>query len=107
MGLRVQITLEITVIALAATLDFLKKSRGEKAFIFTNLVDFDMLYGHRRDPIGYAKALVEMDAFFPKILEELDEQDCVILTADHGCDPTFRGTDHCGISPRWSPILRE
>jgi phosphopentomutase len=79
---------------LKATLDFMKQSKGEAAFIFTNLVDFDMLYGHRRDPKGYARALVEMDTFFPKLLEEMTPRDLIILTADHGCDPTFRGTDH-------------
>ncbi|NDC24113.1 MAG: phosphopentomutase, partial [Proteobacteria bacterium] len=80
--------------SLKATLDFLQKTKNEKAFIFVNLVDFDMLYGHRRDPIGYAKALVEMDEFYPKLIGELTPQDCLILTADHGCDPTFRGSDH-------------
>ncbi|MFM8269636.1 MAG: phosphopentomutase [Pseudomonadota bacterium] len=80
--------------SLKATLDFIKKTRGQKAFIFVNLVDFDMLFGHRRDPVGYAKALVEMDEFLPKILAELTEEDCLIITSDHGCDPTFRGSDH-------------
>jgi phosphopentomutase len=79
---------------LRATLDFMKKNRGEQALIFTNLVDFDQLYGHRRDPKGYAHSLVEMDSFIPNILNELTQDDCVILTADHGCDPTFRGSDH-------------
>jgi phosphopentomutase len=79
---------------LKATLDFMKKNRGEQALIFTNLVDFDQLYGHRRDPKGYAQSLVEMDSFIPNILNELTQDDCVILTADHGCDPTFRGSDH-------------
>lgn len=80
--------------SLKATLDFLEKKRNQQAFIFTNLVDFDMLYGHRRDPKGYAQALVELDRFLPNILKELGPEDLVILTADHGCDPTFRGTDH-------------
>lgn len=80
--------------SLRATLDFMKQNRGERAFIFTNLVDFDQLYGHRRDPVGYAHSLSEMDQFLPKLLAELTEEDCLILTADHGCDPTFKGTDH-------------
>ena len=95
--------------SLKATLDFMIKNRNERAFIFTNLVDFDQLYGHRRDPKGYASSLVELDQFFPKILSELTEDDCVILTADHGCDPTFKGTDHTreyvplvAYSPRFS-----
>lgn len=79
---------------LTATLDFLKKTRGEKALVFTNLVDFDMLYGHRRDPKGYAGALQRLDEALPQLLKELTSEDCLILTADHGCDPTFRGTDH-------------
>ncbi len=80
--------------SLKATVDFMEKNRGEQAFIFTNLVDFDMLYGHRRDPFGYAKSLEELDNFLPKILGELTPQDVFVLTADHGCDPTFKGTDH-------------
>lgn len=80
--------------SLNATQSFLQETRGERAFIFTNLVDFDMLYGHRRDPVGYAGALVELDHFLPKMLSELTENDLLIITADHGCDPTFRGTDH-------------
>jgi phosphopentomutase len=80
--------------SLRATLDFLKDTRGDQAFIFTNLVDFDMLYGHRRDPRGYAQALAQLDAFYPQLLSELRDDDLVLLTSDHGCDPTFRGTDH-------------
>ncbi len=53
-----------------------------------------MLYGHRRDANGYARALVELDTFLPQILKELTAEDMLILTADHGCDPTFKGTDH-------------
>ncbi|MFI5291078.1 MAG: phosphopentomutase, partial [Polyangia bacterium] len=62
--------------------------------VFTNLVDFDMLYGHRRDPAGYARALVEFDAFLPRLEAQLGPRDLAIITADHGNDPTFRGTDH-------------
>ena len=62
---------------------------------FVNLVDFDMVYGHRRDPEGYANALNEFDAWLPKLLEKLDEHDIVLITADHGCDPSFtETTDH-------------
>ncbi|WAM34613.1 phosphopentomutase [Caldicellulosiruptor morganii] len=62
--------------------------------IFTNLVDYDMLYGHRNDPIGYARALVEFDERLPEIFEKLKEDDILIITADHGCDPTTPSTDH-------------
>ncbi|MFH1994262.1 MAG: phosphopentomutase [Nitrospinota bacterium] len=62
--------------------------------IFINLVDFDMLYGHRNDPVGYYKALKEFDECLPKIFGKLGDDDLLIITADHGCDPTFRGTDH-------------
>lgn len=62
--------------------------------IFVNLIDFDMLYGHRRDPAGYARALTETDAFLAKLLARLTPTDCLIITADHGNDPTFTGTDH-------------
>jgi phosphopentomutase len=61
---------------------------------FLNLVDFDALYGHRRDPIGYGKALMEFDQQLPLLMENLDENDLLILTADHGNDPSFQGTDH-------------
>ncbi len=63
--------------------------------LFTNLVDFDMLYGHRRDPRGYAEALSAFDAFLPRLLEKLGEEDVLMVTADHGCDPAFTSTtDH-------------
>ena len=62
---------------------------------FVNLVDFDMLYGHRRDIDGYAKALTEFDAWLPKLMEQLGEDDIVMITADHGCDPAYTATtDH-------------
>ena len=62
---------------------------------FVNLVDFDMLYGHRRDIHGYAKALSEFDAWLPKLLEKLGDEDLVMITADHGCDPAYTATtDH-------------
>ncbi len=65
-----------------------------EALIFTNLVDFDMEYGHRRDVTGYAKALEEFDSYLPEIMENLKEEDLLIITADHGNDPTAPGTDH-------------
>ena len=65
-----------------------------RGLIFSNLVDFDMLYGHRRDTEGYARALEHFDARWPGIESAMHEGDLVMITADHGNDPTFRGTDH-------------
>ncbi len=62
--------------------------------IFSNLVDFDMLYGHRRDVEGYAKALEHFDKRLPEIMDAMTDDDLLIITADHGNDPTYRGTDH-------------
>ena len=61
---------------------------------FSNLVDFDALYGHRRDPIGYGNALQDFDARLPEIMGALREEDLLIITADHGNDPVHAGTDH-------------
>jgi phosphopentomutase len=66
----------------------------EPGLIFSNLVDFDMLYGHRRDIAGFAKALEHFDAELDRIRANMDTRDLLIITADHGNDPTFRGTDH-------------
>jgi phosphopentomutase len=65
-----------------------------RGLIFSNLVDFDMLYGHRRDTEGYARALEHFDARLPEIEAAMRDRDLLILTADHGNDPTYRGTDH-------------
>jgi phosphopentomutase len=70
------------------------EDRGTRGLVFTNLVDFDMLYGHRRDVEGYARALEHFDARLPEIEAAMTERDLFILTADHGNDPTYRGTDH-------------
>lgn len=82
------------------TLDGMKQV--EKGIIFTNLVDFDALYGHRNDPQGFAQALVDFDKRLPEIMEAMREDDLLILTADHGCDPTTEGTDH---SREYVPLL--
>lgn len=73
-----------------------------KGLIFTNLVDFDMKYGHRRDPKGYKLALEEFDKYIPEIKENLKEDEILIITADHGCDPTYKGSDH---TREYIPIL--
>ena len=69
-------------------------ARSDSFFCFANLIDFDMLYGHRRDPAGYAAALARTDRFLAELLGRLSPEDLVIITADHGNDPTFRGSDH-------------
>lgn len=66
----------------------------ESGLIFANLVEFDMLYGHRNDPVGYAQALKDFDQRLPEILDQMKTDDLLVLTADHGCDPTHPGTDH-------------
>ncbi len=62
--------------------------------IFTNLVDTDMLYGHRNDAAGFANALKEIDSYLPELMDFMQKDDLLIITADHGCDPTTPGTDH-------------
>jgi phosphopentomutase len=74
----------------------------ERGLIFVNLVDFDMLYGHRNDVEGYARALEEVDAWLPSLEAKLAPDDLAILTADHGCDPTTVSTDH---SREYVPLL--
>lgn len=69
-------------------------ARDFEGLSFTNLVDFDALFGHRRDIKGYAQALEEFDARLPEIMEALEEDDLLLITADHGNDPSFEGTDH-------------
>lgn len=68
---------------------------------FVNLVDFDMLYGHRNDPDGYARALTEFDRALPKLLAGLGEGDVLMITADHGCDPATPSTDHSREYTPW------
>ena len=73
-----------------------------RGLIFTNLVDFDMLYGHRNDVEGYARALEEFDARLPEIQTAMRDDDLMIITADHGCDPGDVSTDH---TREYVPIL--
>lgn len=77
-------------------MDILAQVAGETftGISFLNLVDFDALFGHRRDPHGYGAALEEFDRRLPEVLEKMDSDDLLIITADHGNDPTFPGTDH-------------
>ena len=82
------------------TLEYMHKI--DNGLIFTNLVDFDMLYGHRNDPKGYGKALEDFDGRLDEIYSKLRDEDILIITADHGCDPTTESTDH---SREYIPIL--
>lgn len=76
-----------------ATLDAVRTA-PDRSIIFPNFVDFDSYYGHRRDVVGYATALEQFDAMLPRLEAELKPGDRVFITADHGCDPTWPGTDH-------------
>ena len=69
-------------------------SLQDGGLLFANFIDFDSIYGHRRDPAGYALALEEFDRRLPELCERLESDDLLIITADHGCDPTWQGTDH-------------
>lgn len=75
------------------TVEYLR-GKADQGLIFTNLVDFDMVYGHRRNVQGYAQALEEFDAQLGELLGELKADDVLVITADHGCDPSYIGTDH-------------
>src|SRR5262249_43016070 len=86
--------------AIDQTINALKAA--PRGLIFSNLVDFDMLYGHRRDTEGYAKALEHFDARLPEIEAVMNDDDVLMITADHGNDPTFRGSDH---TREYAPLL--
>jgi phosphopentomutase len=78
------------------------QSKARDSFIFSNLVDFDVQFGHRNDPFGFANALQEFDMQLPELLSRLDESDALVITADHGNDPTTPSTDH---SREYVPLL--
>lgn len=93
--------LELTIKAIEGSLDLnsikynnINITDDTKEIIFTNLVDTDMLFGHRNDPKGYGQAIEEVDNYLDKIVPMIGEDDLLIITADHGCDPTVPGTDH-------------
>ena len=77
-----------------ATIQAMEKSGATPTLVFTNFVDFDTLYGHRRDTAGYAAALEAMDRRLPELEAQLRPGDLLVITADHGCDPTMPGSDH-------------
>ena len=82
------------------TLEYME--RDFNGLCFVNLVDFDMLYGHRNDVSGYAKALTYFDQQLPKILSAMEPEDVLMITADHGCDPGTPSTDH---SREYTPFI--
>ena len=82
------------------TLEYMKKDFN--GLCFTNLVDFDMVYGHRNDAEGYAKALAYFDEKLPELIAGLREDDILMITADHGCDPVTPSTDH---SREYTPLV--
>jgi len=81
---------------------------ADGGLLFANFIDFDSLYGHRRDIAGYAKALEDLDARLPQLMEHQTDDDLLVITADHGCDPTWPGTDHTREQVpvlTWSPSI--
>ena len=100
MGVTQDLTAKNNEQSIDQTIKALKDST--RGLIFSNLVDFDMLYGHRRDTEGYAKALEHFDARLPEIESSMRADDVLMITADHGNDPTFRGSDH---TREYAPLL--
>ena len=101
--------LELTIKAIDRTLPLeeikyneVNITNNDRELIFTNLVDTDMLFGHRNNPEGYGKAIEEIDDYLEKILPLIGEDDLLVITADHGCDPTVEGTDH---TREYVPVL--
>jgi len=100
MGVTEELTAKNNEQSIDQTINALKDST--RGLIFSNLVDFDMLYGHRRDTEGYAKALEHFDRRLPEIERAMRDDDVMMITADHGNDPTFRGSDH---TREYAPLL--
>ncbi len=100
MGVTLDMTAKNNDQSIDQTINALKQDT--RGLIFSNLVDFDMLYGHRRDTEGYARALEHFDSRLPEIEAAMGERDVFIITADHGNDPTFPGTDH---TREYSPLI--
>jgi len=100
MGVTLDLTAKNNNQSIDQTLNALQ--RAKRGLIFSNLVDFDMLYGHRRDTEGYARALEHFDSRLPEIEGAMGERDVFLITSDHGNDPTFPGTDH---TREYSPLV--
>ena len=98
------VTQDLTAKNNKQSIDQTIRALGEptRGLIFANLVDFDMLYGHRRDTEGYARALEHFDSRFTEIERAMRPDDLVVITADHGNDPTYRGTDH---TREYAPLI--
>jgi phosphopentomutase len=98
------VTKEVTAKNNQQSIDQTIKALGDstRGLVFSNLVDFDMLYGHRRDTEGYAKALEHFDSRLPEIESAMRDDDVMMITADHGNDPTFHGSDH---TREYAPLL--
>lgn len=88
----VQIKTKDNLDGILKTIQFIKSESN--SFIMTNLVDFDMLFGHRNDVYGFYNALIEFDNYIPEIIDSMGDDDLLFITADHGNDPTYPGTDH-------------
>ena len=99
-GITQQIRTQNNTDGIAKTLDLMENDF--EGICFVNLVDFDMVYGHRNDAPGYARALMEFDQALPTFMEQMGEDDLLIITADHGCDPSTPSTDH---SREYTPML--
>lgn len=99
-GITQQIRTQNNTDGIEKTLDLMENDF--EGLCFVNLVDFDMVYGHRNDAPGYARALMEFDQALPRIMEQMGEDDLLIITADHGCDPSTPSTDH---SREYTPML--
>lgn len=99
-GISMEVHTKSNADGMEQTAEYMK--RIDTGLIFTNLVDFDMKYGHRRDVRGYKDALVAFDVWLKDAFEMLRDEDMLIITADHGCDPTFKGSDH---TREYVPIL--
>ncbi len=100
LGVTKEITAKNNEQSISETVNALRQ--GTRGLIFSNLVDFDMLYGHRRDSEGFARALEDFDSRLLEIEAAMRDDDLIIITADHGNDPTFRGTDH---TREYAPLL--
>jgi phosphopentomutase len=100
MGVTLDLTAKNNDQSIDQTINALRQAK--RGLIFSNLVDFDMLYGHRRDTEGYARALEHFDTRLPEIEAAMNDRDLFIITADHGNDPTFPGTDH---TREYAPLI--